>query len=507
MTFPIDKARIITIILTLILFHSQAFSQQIKKIKLLQANSIEFDKSMGNDANRIKGNAIFSHDNILMYCDSAYLYQDRNDIEAFGNIHINVNDTLDMYSDKLIYTGNTRTARLIDHVKLIDKHTVLTTELLIFDRNENTATYYNKGKISDKDNILVSIKGYYYTNNKKLFFKDSVVLTNPKYTMYSDTLLYNTYTDIATFLGPTNIISKENTIYCENGWYDTKNDISSFSKKSLFHNKDKVLFGDSLYYDRKQGIGKAFRNITLNDTLKKVITCGNYAEYYENQGYSLVTDSAVGIFYDDKDSLFIHADTLKATFDSTQNTKSTFAYHHTRFYRKDIQGICDSLVYNNSDSIITLYKNPVIWSDSNQLFADTIIIKISENEIKRIYFNNLAFIISLDDSMKFNQVKGKKMTGFLQDNKLYKVIVKGNSETIYYVRDENGSLIGINKGVSNDLIIYVNDKKITSITYINNPNATLYPEKDANPAELQLKYFKWLITQRPMSKFDIFRFK
>jgi len=505
MSFPLVKIKII--IISLLLFQFQTYAQQIKKIKLVQANSIEFDKSMGNDANRIKGNAIFSHENILMYCDSAYLYQDRNDIEAFGNIHINVNDTLDMYSDKLVYTGNTRMARLIDNVKLIDKQTVLTTNLLIFDRNENTATYYNRGKITDTANVLVSIKGYYYTNSKKLFFKDSVVLTNPKYTVYSDTLLYNTYTDVATFLGPTNIISKENTIHCENGWYDTKKDISSFSKKSVFHNKDKVLFSDSLYYDRKQGFGKAFRKITICDSIKKMITRGNYAEYFENKGYSIVTDSAVGIFYDDKDSLFIHADTLKATFDSTQNTKSTFAYHHTRFYRKDIQGICDSLVYNNSDSLITLFKNPVIWTDSNQLFADTIIIKITDNQISRIFFNNMAFIISLDDSLKFNQVKGKKMTGFLQDNKLYKVIVKGNSETVYYVRDEDGSLIGINKGISHDLIIYINDKKITSITYINNPNATLYPEKEANPAELQLKNFKWIIEQRPLNKTDIFRIK
>ena len=195
---------------------------------------------------------------------------------------------------------------------------------------------------------------------KELFFKDSVVLVNPKYTMYSDTLLYNTNTDIATFFGPSTIISNDNIINCRNGWYDTKKDISRFSEKAKFRNKDKTLDSDSLYYNRKENFGKAFRHITLCDSVRKIITCGNYAEYYEDKGYSIVTDSAVSIFYDDKDSLYIHADTLKATFDSTQKTKVTYAYHNTRFYRKDIQGICDSLVFNNMDSLITLYKNPGI---------------------------------------------------------------------------------------------------------------------------------------------------
>lgn len=482
-----------------------SYSQTVKKIRLVQANSIEFDKSSGNDANRVKGDVIFAHENTLMYCDSAYLYQDRNDVEAFGNIHINVNDTLDMYSKKLLYSGNTKIARLIDNVRLIDKKTILTTNLLIYDRNVNIATYNDHGKIIDKDNTLTSIKGWYYTDSKKLFFKDSVVLINPQYTMYSDTLLYHTGTDIATFFGPTDIISDDNEILCYNGWYDTKGDISRFGKKTTFTNKDKKLLGDSLYYDRKSKFGKAYKNIILRDSVKKIITYGNYAEYYETQGYSIVTDSAFSVFYDDKDSLFIHADTLKATFDSTQKTSATFAFHNVRFYRKDIQGICDSLVFNNLDSIITMYREPVLWSDTSQLSADTIVMKFIDNQINQIELMNTAFIISLDDSLNFNQVKGKKMTGFFNNGNLYKVIVKGNSETIYFVRDEDGSLIGINQGIATDLLISIDQKKITSITYINKPNATLFPEKQTNKENLKLKHFKWLIDKRPMSKFDIFR--
>ena len=488
---------------------SIAFGQNIKKVKLIQADRIEFDKRSGPDVNRVIGNVIFSHENDTMNCDSAYFFEASNDVEAYGHIIINANDSVKIYGNKLFYSGNVRKAIITGKVKMIDNQNAkLTTDTLIYDRNSGIGFYPNKGRVEDERNILKSFKGYYDTRTKEVSFKDSVNLINENYTMYSDTLMYNTNSKVATFFGPTHIYSKENTIYCENGWYDTENEKSQFNKRAKLTDGKKELTGDSLYYDRNKDFGIAINNITLLDTAQKVITKGNYAIYFKKEGYSIVTDSALAIFYDEEDTLYLHADTLKATFDTTETAKNIYAYKNVRFFKSDIQGVCDSLVFNNTDSLIFMYQNPFLWNDSSQLFADTIIIEIKNNEVKKINLYNLAFLIIEDDTFQYDQIKGTKIIGLFEKNKLIKVFVYGNSETLYYIKEDDGTLIGINKANSDNLIATVGgDNKINTITFLSKPIATLFPEKDIPNDSRKLKNFKWVIEKRPKNKEDVFRIK
>ena len=132
-----------------------------------------------------------------------------------------------------------------------------------------------------------------------------------------------------------------------------------------------------------------------------------------------ITNKAIAIMGDKNDTLYLHADTLKATFDTTKNeTKELFAYHNTRFYRKDIQGACDSLHYNFADSVISMYRLPVLWSDENQLTADTIQILTGKNSIKQIFMYSTAFIVSKDTTETYNQIRGKNMIGYFVNNEL-----------------------------------------------------------------------------------------
>lgn len=499
----------IYLLILVLVYGAFAYGQNTKKVKLIQADRIEFDKRFGPDVNRVIGNVIFSHENDTMYCDSAYFFEASNDIEAYGHILINANDSVKIFGNNLFYSGNKRTAIITKNVKMFDKENAkLTTDTLIYNRNTGVGFYPNKGRVSDKENILTSYKGYYNTHTKEVSFKDSVKLINENYTMYSDTLMYNTTNKIATFYGPTHIYSKENTIYCENGWYDTKNEKSQFNKNSKLTNDKKELTGDSLFYDRNRDIGIAIRNITLIDTAQKVITKGNYAIYIKKEGFSIVTDSALAIFYEEKDTLFLHADTLKATFDTTETTKIIYAYKNVRFFKSDVQGTCDSLLFNNTDSLIYMFKSPFLWNDSSQLFADTIIIEIKHNEIKKINLYNMAFLITQDDTLQFNQIKGTKITGLFEKNKLTKVFVYGNSETLYYIKEDDGTLIGINKANAENLIAVVgDDNKINSITFLSKPIATLFPEKEISIDNRKLENFKWLIEKRPKNKEDVFRIK
>ncbi|MBS4014609.1 MAG: organic solvent tolerance protein OstA [Bacteroidetes bacterium] len=499
----------------IILFSFLSFSslaQQRKQIELIQAESMKFDRALGDNVRRLLNNVIFRHEETKMFCDSAYLFPNENRLHAFSKIRIIVNDSVNIYGDKLFYNGNTRIAELHGNVRMVDNKMTLTTDHLFYNLETDVANYYSGGKIVDSDNTLTSVFGYYYSDSKDSFFKKNVVLVNIEYTMYSDTLKYNTNTEIAYFFGPTRIVSDENLIFCKDGWYDTKNDLSRFSKDAYLTNGEQYMSGDSLYYDRKKGYGKAVRNVFLMDSVQNVIVTGEFAEHFEKEGVSEVTINPLMIVIDKTDSLFLHADTLKYVVVENENkekVKTMFAYHKSKFYRPDLQGLSDSIVYSFSDSIIYMYHDPILWSDKHQLTAKHIQIKTTNNSVKSLHLFDAAFIVTEDDLAKkfFNQVKGRKIDGYVRNNELFKIDVFGNGETIYYVREENGALTGINKTLSNTMTIYIEDKRIVRVTWREKPDSSLFPESKIKEDEMFLQNFKLHSDRRPESKEDIFIWK
>ena len=491
-------------LLSSILNPQSSCAQETTKILLDQADGWKYNKALGQDIQRIIGNVIMHHDSAFLYCDSAYLNEVANSVIAFGNVHVKLSDTLNLYGDSLYYDGNTKIARIKSNVKLIDNETILTTDTLVYFRILQIAQYDYWGKIVNDDNVLVSKHGYYYTEKKEFFFKHKVILINPDYTMHSDTLMYNTVTKTSYFYGPSDIKSKEDSIYCENGWYNTEQDIARFSKRAIIFHGEQSLTGDSMYYERRTGYGQVFKNAILYDSVKNIILNGNYGEIQRDIGFAFMTDKAVAIMIDKKDSLFVHSDTIKATFDSAQNINNIFFYYKGKFYRNDLQGMSDSMTYHGADSVITMYREPVIWSEKNQLTADSIKLTIRNGQIDSLVMYSSAFIVSEDDSNNYNQVKGRDMVGYIKNNELYKIRVVGNAETIYFVREEDHTLIGINKAIASDMLIFLENKEVKTITYIDRPIATLYPEKEIPPLDLKLKGFKWITERRPLKKSDVF---
>jgi len=499
--------KIITYSLPVLIFYLSAirgFSQDKSLIEIKHADNFFGETVNGKEIRKLKGNVEIHHENTILFCDSAFLYAENKNVDAFSNVTITSGDSVNIFGQLLHYNSETKITDIHDSVIMIDGSTILTTDSLTYHIKNKTAFYQSGAEIQDGKNQLTSIRGFYYSDKKDFLFLDSVVLINPEYTLYTDTLKYNSTTEIADFTGPTDIVSKENHIYSEKGWYDTKNDKAFFNKNPYFENKKQKLSGDSLYYDRKTGLGIAHNNVVLTDTLQKMIINGGYGEYDEKKSLSIVTINAMLTQFEDKDSLFLHADTLKAFEDTLKKEKTIFAYYKAKFFKNDIQGMSDSMVYKLKDSVLHLYYSPVLWSEENQLSADSILLYTSKNNVDSIYLFNSSFIISKDDSLKFNQIKGKDMKGYFDDNELVRIDVFDNSESVYYVRDEKQALIGINKAISENMVIHLKKNKINKILFLSKPQATLYPEKDLSPNDLILRDFKWEVKKRPASKKDIF---
>ncbi len=501
-----------------VIFSSLSISQNIhtvegRRVEIVNAGSLKSANHIADGAKRLIDNVQFKQDNILMFCDSAYFYKN-NSLDAFGHIHIQQDDSLHMYGDFLKYDGNTKKAILTKNV-IVDKGDMhLTTDILNYDVSKSIGYYTTPGRIVNKDNILTSDQGYYFSKINDFHFKNYVVLTNPQFVINCDTMKYNTDSKITRFFGPTTIKSKNNLIYCEDGYYDTFKDQSRFSKNSYIISGEQKMIGDSLYYDRKKGIGRAIKNVQIVDTVQNITITGMKAIHYELTATSIITENALLTQIYDKDTLYLHADTLKSisekkdttvskTTDTTTKEQKLFAYHKVKFFKSDLQGKCDSLFYTSSDSTMKMFRNPTIWSDVNQLTADSITIFIGNKSIKSIELRVNAFIVSQEDSSMYNQIRGKYMKGFFNDNKLSRIHVRGNGQTIYYVEEKN-EVKAVNRTDCTDLNIYLKENEMDKITFITKPESTLFPIEQVVLKEFKLKDFSWREKNRPKDAKDIF---
>ena len=480
-------------------------AQQRTTIYIERAKIQRYDSREGKDVEKLIGDVILRQDSTWFYCDSAYLNDKTRNFDAYGNVHIKLSDTLNIYSKKLKYTGDTRVAELFGNVQLIDDSTVLETNYLIYNRLTKLAHYPDRGIITNAENILKSIRGYYRSDLKEFYFAEDVELINPDYTTYTDTMVYNTNTEISWFYSPTLICGKENTLYCERGWYDTGRDLANLNLNVRLDSKEQTVTSDRLLYDRTIGFGDASGNVVITDTLNKAIVYGEIGKIWEDEGRSYVTDNARFVSYDRNDSLFMHADTLFMFFNKDKKAEKILAHYGVRFYRSNIQGQCDSLAYHAVDSTMRLYHNPILWSDQNQLTADSMYIINRNGQLDSLIMHTNSFIVSRDSIEGFNQIKGKNMVGYFMENELDRIFVDGNAQTIYWVREEDGTLIGINLSLSSTMLIQLSESEIQNIRYFSIPSEVMYPEEELPEGESKLKGFQWLEALRPVDKHDIFR--
>jgi lipopolysaccharide export system protein LptA len=481
-----------------------------RRIDITHADTVYIvrDKKTGKDWQRLIGSISMKHNEITMTCDSAHFYPDKNQVTAYENIHIEQGDTLDIFGDNLFYDGGTEIAVLTGNVVLIDKETNLFTNMVTYNVKNEVAQYNEQGRITNGKNELTSRTGIYYVSQTLFHFKDSVKIVNPDYVMIADTMDYNTETETAFFTGPSEMNGDSIYLYCEKGWYDTKNDLTSIWENAVIDNKKQVIYGDSLFYDDKKGYGQSFGNITITDSTNNVIVKGNYAWYYKEPERFLVTDSAMFIQVSNKkDSLFLHADTISTiTIPDTASKgyRLMRAYFGCRVYSRDLQAKCDSLSYSFQDSVIRLYRNPVLWSEENQLTSDTMAIYTKNRQADRMELYNSAFITSQVDTFRFNQIKGRKLTGYFRDNELYKINIEGNGESIYYLIDGE-EVVGVNSARCASIEILVDTGRISVINQYQSPEGVIDPPKISAKTTRHLEGFNWFDAIRPKKILDIFK--
>ena len=479
------------------------------KVYLIHSDLLRKD-SRNPDAQVVVGNVVFRHDSVYMYCDSAYYYDKISSFEAFSNVKMNQGDTLFLYGDRLYYDGNTQIAEVRMNVRMENRNTTLLTDSLNYDRVYNLGYFFDGGTLMDEQNVLTSEWGEYNPGTKQSVFNYNVKLVNPQFTLTSDTLEYNTASKVANIVGPSDILSDNNHIYSERGTYNTMTGKAYLLDRSVLTNEGKQLTGDSLFYDRNEGLGEAFRNMVKTDTINKNMMTGEYGFNNENRGYAFATDKAVAIDYSQGDSLFLHGDTLlMETFhlDTDSMFREMRAFHKVRFYRTDVQGVADSLVFSSKDSCLTMYRDPILWNESQQLVGEKICIYMNDSTIDWAHIINQALSVEQLDTTKYNQVTGKEMKAYFRDRQMYKTEVLGSVREVYYPMDSDSTLIGMNVSETSKLDIYLENQKLEKMVMSPKSNGTLYPITQIPSGTDKLQNFVWFDYIRPLNKEDIFNWR
>ena len=448
----------------------------------------------------------FEHQGADLWCDVAIFYQKENRLRALGNVRLQQGDSVEMTSGKINYDGKTKLAKAFENVVLNSNKTTLRTDTLYFNREKQESYYNDSGTIIDSANTLTSKIGRYFMKLKKLQFLDSVHIDNPEYMVDSERLDYYETSKNAYMYGPSTITGDTYTFYFERGFYDTKIESGYGIKNTRIDYNNRIVVGDSVYFDKATEFASATNNITVTDTVNNGLIRAHYAEVFKAKDSVFATRRAVSITLVEKDSMYVHGDTLMVT-GKTENRISR-AFRNAKFYKTDLSGKCDSIHTQEKTGITQLIKNPVIWNGENQMTGDSIHLlsnkKTEQLDSLKVIEN--AFIISLDSiSMTgYNQAKGINLYGQFVDNELKIIDLVQNTEVIYYMYNDDDDLLGINKTTCSKIRITMANNDVEDLTFFTNPEGDIFPEAELPPASRKLKGFIWRGDERILTKDDIF---
>lgn len=490
------------------------------KVFLEHADLLHYEKiPVAEDAEEIpeqyqvlNGNVVMRKGDMFMYCDSAYFYEESNSFDAFGNVRMEQGDTLFVYADELNYDGASELAILYadfgKKVRLINKDVKLETDVFNYDMLNEVGYYTNGGVLTDKQNKLTSVAGEYHPNTKDAYFNYNVHLRSLQNAdtlhIYTDSLDYNTATHIAKIVSKSEIVNSDGVIYSTSGIYNTDTGVGDLYKRSLVVTKrGSTLTGDTLFYDRTKGFGEAFGGVIVTDSVRQVSLHGEYGFYDEIADSAFVTIRALAKEYSRGDTLYLHGDTINA-YTEPDSTKVTNAFHRVRFYRSDMQGICDSLSMTDRDSIMYMYRHPVVWSDERQIFGNVIYLHLNDSTIDWARLPQFGFTAEHIAEDCYNQLSGTDLTAWFNDSTLRRLYVEGNVQLIMFPMENDSTYNKYEQTESSYMDSYYDHNTVDSIHFWPETTTKVVPLYLARKNSYFLPKFAWYEDLRPWSPEDVF---
>lgn len=492
------------------------------KVYLIHADVLKYDMYGPNpEAQIVKGKVKFSHKGATLSCDSAYFFQASNSVRAFGHVRFLQGDTLSLFCDNAWYDGQGQMMEARKDVVLRHRKQVLYTDSLNYDRLYNNAYFFRGGRLVDGNSKLSSDWGEYNTQTKQAVFYYDVQLQTPKNRISTDTLYYDTRKSLAHVVGmytpdrgkgrvaPSVITNQNGQVTTTNAYFNTQTDHAQLFGRSTIVDREKTITGDTLYYDSKTGYNRGYGNVIYVDKKNKNrLTCGEVV-YNEKTGHGYATRRALAVDYSQKDTLYLHADTMRIeTFNI--NTKDVYrkvyAYRKVRAFRNDLQAVCDSMVFNSKDSCMTMYHDPIVWNGNRQLTGEMIKVFMADSTVREAQVLGQALSIEmLSDTIHYNQLSSKNLFAYFKGGNVRQTDAVSNVRAIFFpVDDKDTTLIGLNYTETDTMRMYIAPNRQLQRIWMPKAQGTLYPMTQIPADKLRLDVFAWFDYIRPVDKDDVF---
>jgi lipopolysaccharide export system protein LptA len=507
-----------------------AADTSVSRYQLLNADKLGFKKlDSATEINTFVGKVSLLQDNTHFYCDSMALNNRLKTIEAFGNVRIVDSDTVQITSQYLIYYRDKKLAVLKKKVTLTDGKGTLTTDELNYDTRMKIGTYSTGGKVVTGTTVLTSKEATYYADLKDVYFRKNVKMHDPQYDLDADSLLYNTNSQLATFITTTHIRdSSRRTITTKEGFYDLKNKVASFGKRPLIKDpKGMTVVGDKVDFDDRSGKMVVTGNGVYIDTVQNITILSNLMVADNKKNSFFATQHPLMIIKQDNDSTYVTADTLYSarltdlkdsayrdlvpSQDSTRpappdssSPRYFQGFHHVRIFSDSLQAVCDSMFYSGKDSVFRLFTNPIVWASKNQVTGDTIYLFTKNKKPERMFVFENSMVINETGKGMYNQVRGNTINGFFVDGSIDHMRAKGSAQSIYYAKDEDSSIVGVNNASGDIIDMQFENKELKKVIFRNDVTGTMYPLRQLPEDKKILRNFVWLEGRRPKTKFELF---
>jgi lipopolysaccharide export system protein LptA len=481
-----------------------------ERVYLVHADILKFDQFGPNpDAQIVKGRVHFTHQGASLWCDSAYFFQESNSVKAFGHVRYVQGRELSLRANRASYDGMRQLLEARNNVVLHHGNKVLYTDSLDFDRFNSYAYFFEGGRLVDGKDRLSSDWGDYNTKTREAVFWYNVRMHSSNRIITTDELHYDTKKSIAHVVGPSKIIQKGSVIKTTDAYFNSKTDKAEMYSRSTVTDKNKEITGDSLFYNKRTGLARGYGNVIYVDKKNKNQLLGHRLVYNEKTGRGWATGHALAKEYSQKDTLYMHADSMKVyTFNI--NTDSVYrkvhCFKHTKVFRNDVQAICDSLVYNSKDSCMTMYKDPIAWNTNRQILGEVIKVYLQDSTVREAQVIGQALSIELmPDQKHYNQLSSKVITTYFVKGNVRRVVASGNVKTIYYpVDDKDSTLQGLVYTETDTMKMYISPERKLQKIWTPKNESVMYPMTQIPPNKYKLPEFAWFDNLRPTGPDDVF---
>lgn len=514
---------------------------QDDKVFLEYADSLFRPAHEAEEFQIVKGSVKFRQGGMWMFCDSAYYYPQKNSMDAFGHVEMRQGDTLFVYADRLYYDGLAKHAILThgpsrSDVELKNRNVRLITDSLDYDLNSQIGWYSTGGVLEDDINTLTSDYGEYSPSTKQARFRFDVVLTNRKdgYHLLTEELDYNTATHIAEINSKTRIEGANDTILTTKGWYNTVTDRAELTARSTILHRDSslnvtTLEGDSIIYDRVSRTSRAymFRNparhpapMVITDTARKVMLIGGYGEYNDSSRKAFSTGYPLLMEFSRPDTLFLRADSIISFIETVSvlpdsvvlpdsitvipdELKVSKDFHvaravgRARFFNSELQGIADTLLLKEVDSMLYMLRKPVIWTGERQIYGNRIDVHFNDSIPDWAELPEWGLAAEHLDENFYNQLKGAKMKAWLENRQLKRLEVDGSVIAIMLPQEKDSSYNKLVHAESSYLTLDMDSTQVKHLKMWPEVTGFVSPLFEVKNAQQFIEGFRWLEALRP----------